>query len=98
MIDVRAAGLGVQEVVLQVVRESQGALVEAVQAWADAVQSVTPSFPRLNLPYAGRLPKPDDLVNGVFDFAELLLATQRTFAEDLLRVTAPLAGQGPDQA
>jgi hypothetical protein len=80
----------VQDEILNTVRKSQAAVVEAIQTWAGAVQSITPSLPELNVPFADKLPRPQDLVAGAYDFAEQLLASQRTFAEDVLKATAPL--------
>ena len=89
MIDISSA----QDEILKLVRTSQDTVVDALQAWTATVQSVTPSLPKLNLPYADQLPKPETLVNGAYDFAEQLLSSQRKFANDVLAVTAPLAGQ-----
>ena len=79
-----------QEEILSTVRKSQAAVVEAIQNWAGAVQSITPSLPELNLPFADKLPRPQDVVAGAYDFAEQLLASQRKFAEDVLKATAAL--------
>jgi hypothetical protein len=89
MIDISNA----QDEILKLVRASQDTVVDALQAWTTTVQSVTPSFPKLNLPYADRLPTPESLVNGAYDFAEQLLTAQRKFANDVLQVTAPRTGQ-----
>jgi hypothetical protein len=86
-----------QEEILNTVRKSQAAVVEAIQAWASAVQSLTPSLPDLNVPLAGKMPKPQDLVASAYDFAEQLLASQRKFAEDVVRAAAPLL-PGKDDA
>jgi hypothetical protein len=92
MIDISTAGRDLQDEILNLIRTSQDAVVEALQAWTTTVQSVTPSFPKVNLPYADRLPKPETLVNGAYDFAEQLLSAQRKFANDVLDIAAPLTG------
>jgi hypothetical protein len=92
MIDISTAGRDLQDQILNLIRASQDAVVEALQAWTTTVQSVTPSFPKVNLPYADRLPKPETLVNGAYDFAEQLLSAQRKFANDVLDIAAPLTG------
>jgi hypothetical protein len=94
MIDINTAGRDLQDEILKLIRTSQDSVVDALQAWTATVQSVTPSFPKVNLPNADQLPKPETLVNGVYDFAEQLLATQRKFANDVLQVAAPPVGQG----
>ena len=86
----------VQEEILNTVRKSQAAVVEAIQTWASAIQSITPTLPEVNVPFAEKLPKPQDLVANAYDFAEQLLASQRKFAEDVLSATAPLTA-GKDE-
>ena len=87
-----------QEDVLNAIRKSQAAVVEAIERWSSAVHSMKPELPELNLPFADslnvaeKLPKPDELVKSAYDFAEQLLANQRKFAEDVLKATAPLLG------
>jgi hypothetical protein len=93
MIDISTTGRGAQDEILKLVRTSQDTMVDALQAWTATVQSVTPSLPKVNLPYAGLLPTPETLVNGAYDFAEQLLSAQRKFANDVLQIAAPLTGQ-----
>jgi hypothetical protein len=76
--------------VLKTVRKGQEFVVDAIQAWADAVQAIKPPLPDVNVPFADKLPQPGDIVAGTYDFIEQLLAAQRKFAEDVLAVTAPL--------
>ncbi len=80
----------VQAEILDTVRKSQDAVVDAIKRWADTVHSITPSIPVPNLPYADKLPKPEELVASAYDFAEQLLASQRTFAEGMLQAAKPL--------
>jgi hypothetical protein len=94
MIDISTAGHDLQDEILKLIRASQDAVVDALQSWTATVQSVTPDFPKVNLPYVDQLPKPETLVNGAYDFAEQLLSAQRKFANDVLQATAPLTGQG----
>jgi hypothetical protein len=94
MTDTHTAGERVQEEILKTVRNSQSALVAAIQAWTSTVQSITPALPYANVPFAEKLPKPQELIASAYDFAEQLLASQRKFAEDVLKTTAPmLTGQ-----
>jgi hypothetical protein len=94
MTDTLTAGERVQEEILKTVRNSQSAVVAAIQAWASTIQSITPALPDVNVPFAEKLPKPQELIASAYDFAEQLLASQRKFAEDVLKTTAPmLAGQ-----
>src|SRR6266567_465418 len=94
MNETRTVGKEVQEEILNTVRKSQAAVVEALETWVSAVQSITPELPDVNVPFADKLPKPQELVAGAYDFAEKLLASQRKFAEDVLHATAPMLSTG----
>jgi hypothetical protein len=76
--------------VLKTITKSQEAVVDAIETWAAALSSVTPDLPAVNMPFADKLPTPADVVAGAYDFAEQLLASQRKFAEDLLRAAASM--------
>ena len=79
----------VQDEFLNTVRKSQETVLEAIKAWVEAVQSITPKLPSVSVPLADRLPKPEDVVANAYDFAEKLLAGQRKFAEDMVKALAP---------
>jgi hypothetical protein len=81
--------------ILNTISKSQTAVVEAIETWAAAVQSITPDLPEVGLPFADKLPTPQQVVTSAYDFAEQLLAGQRKFAEDLLKATAPLLPGAP---
>jgi hypothetical protein len=49
-----------------------------------------PALPDAKVPFAEQLPKPQELIASAYDFAEQLLASQRKFAEDFLKATAPM--------
>ena len=76
--------------VMNTITKSQAAVVDAIETWAFALQSIKPDLPPVNVPFADKLPTPRDVVASAYDFAEQLLASQRKFAEDLLTATAPL--------
>ena len=87
----RTPGQQVQDDILKTVQMGQAAVLDAIRAWADAVQSITQEFPAGgDLPSAGKLPRPEEVVASAYDFAEQLLASQRKFAEDMLKATIPL--------
>jgi hypothetical protein len=90
MTETRTTTQEVQAEILDTVRKSQDALVDAIKRWAETVQSITPSIPVPNLPYADKLPKPEDLLASAYDFAQQLLASQRSFAEGVLQAARPL--------
>ncbi len=90
MNETRIVGKEMQEEILSTVRKSQAAVIDALETWVSAVQSITPDLPDVSVPFADKLPKPQELVAGAYDFAEKLLASQRKFAEDVLHATAPM--------
>jgi hypothetical protein len=81
---------GLQDEVLNTVRTSQEAVIDALKTWAEAVQSVTPKVPAVPVPGADKLPKPEEVVASAYDFAEQLLAGQRRFAEEVVKATSSL--------
>jgi hypothetical protein len=80
----------VQNEVLNTVRKSQEAVIDAIKTWVETVQSITPKVPAVEIPGADKLPKPEEVVAGAYDFAEQLLASQRKFAEEVLKATGSL--------
>jgi len=80
----------VQNEVLNTVSKSQEAVVDAIRTWVETVQSITPKIPAMDLPFADKLPKPEEVVASAYDFAEQLLASQRKFAEEVLKATSAL--------
>ena len=79
----------VQDEFLNTVRKSQETVLEAIKAWVEAVQSITPKLPSVSVPLVDKLPKPEEVVANAYDFAEKLLAGQRKFAEDVVQALTP---------
>ena len=79
-----------QNEVLITVRKSQESVIDALKTWVETVQSITPKIPAVDLPFADKLPKPEEVVASAYDFAEQLLASQRKFAEEVVKATASL--------
>jgi hypothetical protein len=79
-----------QNEVLITVRKSQESVIDAIKTWVETVQSITPKVPAVDMPFAGKLPKPEEVVASAYDFAEQLLAGQRKFAEEVLKATSSL--------
>jgi hypothetical protein len=90
MSQIRNLGQDVQAEILKTVRRGQEVVIEAIRTWTDQVRTIAPPMPEVSLPFAGRLPRPEELVGNAYDLAEKLLAGQRKFAEDVLHATAPL--------
>jgi hypothetical protein len=79
-----------QDQFLSTVRKGQEVALDAIKTMVDTVQTITPRLPAVNLPFAEKLPKPHDVVASGYDFAEELLASQRKFADEVVKATAPL--------
>ena len=81
---------GLQDEILNAVRKSQEAVIDAIRSWSETIQSITPKIPAVPVPGADKLPKPEEVVASAYDFAEKLLASQRKFAEDVVKATGSL--------
>ena len=90
MNDTRIPGQELQDEILKTVRKSQEAVIDAIKTWVETVQSITPKIPAVDMPFADKLPKPEEVVASAYDFAEQLLASQRKFAEEVLKATSSL--------
>jgi hypothetical protein len=76
-----------QEATLKTLRDSQQAIIDAIRAWAEAVERISPPTPAM--PLADQLPSPKEVVETSFDFAEQLRNAQREFAESVLAAAEP---------
>ena len=79
-----------QDQFLSTVRKSQEIALDAIKTMVDTIQDFTPKIPSVDLPFADRLPKPQDVVASSYDFAEQLLKSQRQFADEVVKATAAL--------
>jgi hypothetical protein len=75
---------------LTAARKGQEYALDAIRTWAQTVQSAIPELRTPQFPFADRLPKPETVLANAYDFAGQLLASQRHFAEELLKATEPL--------
>jgi hypothetical protein len=65
---------------VDIAKRSQEAVTTAVRTWADSVQSLTGNLTSGH----AQLPDPLTVVDGYFDFAEKVLATQRRLASEFV--------------
>jgi hypothetical protein len=79
-----------QDQFLSIVQKSQEIALDAIKTMVDTVQTITPKIPAVDVPFADKLPKPQDVVASGYDFAEKLLHTQRNFADEVVKAAAPL--------
>ncbi len=80
-----------QEQTLKTVKQGQQVIVEAIRAWASAVEKAIPEPPAI--PYSDELPKPREIIKTSFGFAEQLLKAQKEFAESVLDAASPVHGK-----
>ncbi|HEY7262043.1 MAG TPA: hypothetical protein VH589_11225 [Trebonia sp.] len=73
-----------QEEFLSTLRKGQDIALDALKTLVETIQFVTPAMPAI------RVPKPREVVAGASDFAGLLLANQREFADEVIAVTSQL--------
>jgi hypothetical protein len=89
-----------QEEFLAITRKSQQAVIAAIKTWVETVKTASPrlapltdklpKMPSFSLPLADRLPGREEAVASAYRLAEQMLANQRKFAEDLLKLMTPL--------
>ncbi|MBL8925822.1 MAG: hypothetical protein JNM77_06230 [Pseudonocardia sp.] len=65
---------------VDIAKRSQEAVTAAVRTWADSVQSFTGNLTGGH----AQLPDPQSVVDGYFDFAEKVLATQRRVTSEFV--------------
>lgn len=79
-----------QDQFLTTIQKSQEIALDAIKSMVDTINNLTPKVPQVHMPFAGRLPKAQEVVANGYDFAEQLLSSQRKFADEVIKTTAPL--------
>jgi hypothetical protein len=79
-----------QDQFLSIVSKSQEMALDAIKSMVDTVQTISHIIPAVDVPFADRLPKPQDVVASGYDFAQKLLSSQRKFADEVVKAAAPL--------
>jgi hypothetical protein len=86
----------VQHQVLDAIKQSQDVVLQAVRAWSESVAEFAPKLPDMpKVPLAEALPKPGELSDQYFEFAQQLLTSQQEFVEKLV---AALPGRDKSSA
>jgi len=76
----------IQEQYTEIVKQSQEAVLTAVEAWTKTVQDAFGQLPAASVPV-----DPEQVIDQVFDFAGKLLAAQRDFAKNLVHTSTSVA-------
>ncbi len=78
-----------QDQVLDAIEKIQEPAVEAVRTVFETVEGVLPES-RPNVPFAGYVPDPKELVELSFAFAQKVLDNQHDFAKAILKAVTPV--------
>jgi hypothetical protein len=95
MTDTRTITENAQNQTLDFVRQSQETFIEAMQVWSDSLNRLVGNA-QDRTQGAGEIPKPDEVLDQVFDFAQSLLSAQREFAHNVLRTTSNIWTTGEE--
>ncbi|MGH3258455.1 MAG: hypothetical protein ACRDOU_24185 [Streptosporangiaceae bacterium] len=79
-----------QEDLLATARKGQEIMTEAIRTWVETVRTAAPRLSTVYAPLASQLPRAEAAVASAYDLAERMLASQRKFAEDVVKATRPL--------
>ena len=83
--DAAAEESRVQEQILEVIKRSQDATLKIVSAWSESVAKLTPKLPEMpKMPMIDALPKPDEVSDKFFEFAQELMNAQQEFVKRLI--------------
>jgi len=75
----------IQDQVLDAIKRTQEATLKAVSAWSESVAKMAPKLPEMpKLPLIDSLPKPGEISETFFKFAQELMATEHEFVKRLL--------------
>jgi hypothetical protein len=83
----------VQDQVIDAIKAGQDAVLSAVDTLVETTAPITEKLPAP--PFADRFPKPAELVDSYFAFAQKLLANQKDFALKLAEAYRPGPSSGP---
>lgn len=75
----------IQDQIIELIKKSQEATLKVVSAWSESVAKIAPKLPEMpKLPKVDALPKPGEISDKFFEFAQELLATEHEFVKRLL--------------
>ena len=83
--DAAAEESRVQDQILEAIKRSQDATLKIVSAWSESVAKLTPQLPEMpKMPMIDALPKPDEVSDKYFEFAQELMNAQQEFVKRLI--------------
>lgn len=82
--------LAAQDNVLGAIDTSKSYILESVKAWSSTTHKLLPEMPAMpGMNMLSDVTGPMEMVSMSYDFAEKLIASQRSFVEELLEAMAP---------
>jgi hypothetical protein len=83
-------GVAAQDNMLGAMETSKSYVLESVKAWTATSRKVMPDMSALpGMGMLGDMGSPMSMVSMSYDFAEKLLASQRSFVEELVEIMSP---------
>jgi hypothetical protein len=83
-------GVAAQDNMLNAMETSKSYMLESFKAWTATTTKMMPSMPELpGMGAFGEMAGPMGMVTMTYDFAEKVLASQRSFVEELVEMMVP---------
>ena len=82
--------MAAQDNVLSAMETSKSYFLESMKAWSAMTKKMMPEMPSIpGMSAFGEMASPMSMVSMSYDFAEKVLASQRSFVEELVDIVAP---------
>ena len=83
-------GMAAQDNMLSAMETSKSYLLESMKAWTETTKKMMPTMPEMpGMSAFGEMVAPMGMVSMTYDFAEKVLASQRSFVEEMVGMMAP---------
>jgi hypothetical protein len=83
-------GMAAQDNVLSAMETSKSYLLESMKAWTTTTKKMMPSIPSMpGMSAFGEMAGPMGMVSMTYDFAEKVLASQRSLVEEMVEMMTP---------
>ena len=83
-------GMAAQDNMLSAMETSKSYLLESMKAWTATTKKIMPDLPSMpGMSAFGEMVAPMGMVSMTYDFAEKVLASQRSFVEEMVEMMAP---------
>jgi hypothetical protein len=84
-------GMAAQDSMLSAMETSKAYMLESMKAWTATTKKMMPEMPSMpGMSAFGEMVAPMGMVSMTYDFAEKVLASQRSFVEEMVEMMAPV--------